>query len=255
MNQNNTISDNYSKENSFQNDNKSLNSPIQNYNPHLNLKLNTSNSTSYMDEEITKLIEQDIIKYKIFVNKNKIYNKLDLSKNIYIGNEFDWSSIEEILSSNKINLSEIIRCYIEVCIDEVIDSTKIFIYNDYIKNIIYYYSDELTNKERDIIHNKIINLFLNIRDICVDNNNMKEIMGFLIFILIEKKLYFIKDLNHFIGKEKDIIITIADVIKYAIIYSEEKCKKYHNDFRQTKLFVDNSIFVEHITNMIKDILK
>ena len=255
MNQNNTISNNYNKENSFSNENKSVNSSTINYNPHLYLKLNTSNSTSYMDEEITKLIEQDIIKYKIFFNENKINNKLDLSKNIQIGNEFDWTSIEEILSQNKINLSEIIRCYIEVCIDEILDSTKIFIYNDYIKNIICYYSEELTTKERDIIHNKIINLFLNIRDICIDNNYMKEIMGFLMFILIEKKLYFIKDLNNFLGKEKDIIITIAEVIKYAIISSEEKCKKYHNDFKQTKLFVNNSIFAENVTNIIEDMLK
>ena len=255
MNQNNTINNKYNNENSFNNDNNSVNSSTINYNPHLNLKINTSNSTSYMDEEITKLIEQDIIKYKIFFNDNKIQNEKDLTKNIYIGNEFDWSSIDEILSINKLNLSEIIRCYIEICIDEIIDLSKIFIYNDYIKNIICYYSDELTNKERDIIHNKIINLFLNIRDICVDNNNMKEIMGFLMFILIEKKLYFIKDLNYFIGKEKDIIFTIVDIIKYAIIYSKDKCRKYHNDFKQTKLFVDNSIFVEYITNIIQDILK
>ena len=253
MNQNNTIKNKNSAEN--YSGNASLNSSTLNYIPHINLKLNTSNSTSYMDEEIMKIIEEDIIKYKTFLNENNINNKFDLNKNSQIGNGYDWSSVEEILSTNKINLIEIIRCYIEVCIDEINNSSKIYYANDYIKNIIYYYSTQLTNKERDIIRNKISILFLNIRDICVDNYNMKEIMGYLMFILIENKLYFIKDLNNFIGKEQEIIITITEVVKFAIISSEEKCKKYHNDFKQTKLFVDNSIFTENVTNMIGDYLK
>ena len=84
---------------------------------------------------------------------------------------------------------------------------------------------------------------------------MKEIMGYLLYILIENKLFFIKDLNRFIGLETEIIITIAEIIRYSIISSGEKCKKYHNDFKQTKLFVDNPIFYENITNIISDLLK
>ena len=255
INQSNTIKNKSSKNNCS--GNASLNSSTLNYLPHINLKLNTStsNSYSYMDDEMVRIIEEDIIKYKTFLNENNINNKNDLNKNRQIGNGFNWSSIEEILSTNKINLIEIIRCFIEVCIDDIIESSKIYYANDYIKNIIYYYSTQLTNKERDIIRNKISNLFINIRDICIDNHNMKEIMGYLMLILIENKLFFIKELNNFIGKEKEIIITIAEVVKYAIISSEEKCKKYHNDFKQTKLFVDNSIFNENVTNMISEYLK
>ena len=253
MNQNNTLNTKPIKDNNYTH--KSLNSSTITYYSHINLKLNTSNSTSYMEEDIIKLIEQDIIKYQTFFNEKNIKNKIDLDKNIQIGNEFDWSTIEEILSTNKINLSEIIRCYVEVCIDEIIDSNKIFITNDYIKNIICYYSSDLTNKEKDIIHNKIVKLFLNIRDICIDNNNMKLIMGYLMLILIENKLYHIKDLNNFIGLDTEIIITIAEIVKNAIIFSGEKCKKYHNDFKQTKLFIEGSIFIENVTNKISDILK
>ena len=211
----NTLSDKKVKNNIK--GNKSLNSSTINNDSFISLKLNSSNSYSNVDEEIIKLIEEDIIKYKEFLNLNNIINKSDLNKRISIGNEFDWSSIEEILLANKINLAEIIICYIEVCIDKIIDSNQIFFANDYIKNIICYYSSDLTNKEKSNIHNKMINLFLNIRDICIDNNNMKQIMGYLMLILIENKLYFIKDLNNFIGLEKEIIITIAEVIKFTII--------------------------------------
>ena len=74
-------------------------------------------------------------------------------------------------------------------------------------------------------------------------------------ILIENKLYHIKDLNNFIGLDTEIIITIAEIVKNAIIFSGEKCKKYHNDFKQTKLFIEGSIFIENVTNKISDILK
>ena len=218
--------------------------------PSVKININTNNN----NEEIIKLIEKDLEKYEIFLKDNNITNKSELKKNSQIGNNYDWSTIEDVLSKNNIDLGEVIRCYIEVCIDQISNNSKTFISNDYIKNIIYYYSTNLDNKEKDIIHNKMINLFRNIQDICIDNFNMKEIMGYLLFILIDNKLNFIKDLNNFIGMDKEIIITIAEVIKYAILSSESKCKKYHNDFKQTKLFVDNSIFNDYVTNKIQESL-
>ena len=207
------------------------------------------------NEDIIKLIGKDLDNYGNFLNENNIKNKSQLYNNHKIGNEYDWSQIEDIILQNKKDLGEIIRCYVEVCIDKITNNEKIFIANDYIKNIINYYSTNLTNKEKDIIHNKMINLFKNIHDICIDNFNMKEIMGYLLFILIENKLFFIKDLNKFIGMDTEIIKTIAEVIKYTIISSEVKSKKYHNNFKQTKLFVDNDIFNEQVTNKIQDIIK
>jgi len=253
--------DNYiSNKNSLENDKYTTNNTYKNNTKrdtinylaplfdHLNININNNN------EDIIKLIEKDIEKYEIFLKNNYITNKGELNENTEIGNEFDWSMIEGILAKNNLDLGEVIRCYIEVCIDQITNNAKIFIANDYIKNIIYYYSTNLSIKEKDIIHNKMISLFMNIQDICIDNFIMKEIIGYLIFILIENKLYYIKDLNNFINLDKEIIITIAEVIKYAIISSGLKCKKYHNDFKQTKLFVDNSIFNEYVTNKIKEYL-
>ena len=239
----NLIEDN--KFNSYKN-NQFKNS--SNYIPTLNINTNNNN------EEIIKLIQKDLENYETFLKQNNIKSKSDLDKNLLIGNVYDWSMIEDILTKNSIDLGELIRCYVEVCIDKISDKSIIFIANDYIKNLICYYSANITNKEKDIIHNKMITLFRNIQDICIDNYKMKEIMGYLLFILIENKLYFIKDFNNFIGMEEDIIVIIAEVIKYAIISSEIKCKKYHNDFKQTKLFVGNSIFNNYVTNEMQNSL-
>ena len=248
-NKNSPENDNYTANNTYKNNTKR--DTINYLTPlfdKMNININNNN------EDIIKLIEKDIEKYEMFLKINYITNEEELNENTEIGNEFDWSMIEGILSKSNLDLGEVIRCYIEVCIDQITNNAKIFIANDYIKNIVYYYSTNLTNKEKDIIHNKMITIFMNIQDICIDNFIMKEIMGYLIFILIENKLYYIKDLNNFINLDKEIIITIAEVIKYAIISSGLKCKKYHNDFKQTKLFVDNLIFNEYVTNKIKEYL-
>ena len=69
MNQNNTLSNKKIKNNSK--DTNSLNS--SNYDSHISLKLNSSNSYSNIDEEIIKLIETDINKYKEFFNINTVF--------------------------------------------------------------------------------------------------------------------------------------------------------------------------------------
>ena len=231
----------YKSKNIFRNNKDSITSSSIN----INTNMNNNN------HEIIKLIEKDLEKYESFLKDNNIMNKSDLDKNNQMGNEYDWSTIEYILSKKNIDLGEVIRCYVEACIDLTEDNKKIFIANDYIKNIISYYSINISNKEKDIVHNKMINMYRNIQDICIDNINMKEIMGYLLFILIENKLNCIKDLNNFIGMDKEIIITIAEVIKFAILSSEIKSKKYHNDFKQTKLFVDNTLFNDFVTNKIQ----
>jgi hypothetical protein len=101
----------------------------------------------------------------------------------------------------------------------------------------------------------MIELFMFINDI-VENNtneiNMHEIMGNLLYILLKNKLYYMKDLNNFIEKNKDTQINIAKVVKYAIIASGNCSKQYHNDFKYTKLFNNNEIFSFYITNELND---
>ena len=199
-------------------------------------------------DHINSLIKEDIEKYMLYL-KNSDINLIE-QLNESINNNYDWSITETLITETHIDLDEIVRSYVEVCIDNITNENKIFIVNEYIKNIINYYSVNLTDENYEIFHMKMINLFLNIREICIDNNLMYQIMGYLMFILIENKLYFIKDLNSFIGKEKEIIICIAKVVKFVITFSGKSCKKYHNDFKQTKLFVDDNLFNEYVTKNI-----
>ena len=59
-----------------------------------------------------------------------------------------------------------------------------------------------------------------------------------------------KDLNNFIDKEKSTQINVAKIVKYSILASGNLAKQYHNDFKFTKLFNNNDIFVDYVTKEI-----
>ena len=73
------------------------------------------------------------------------------------------------------------------------------------------------------------------------------------YVLINSKLFFIKDLINFIDKDKDCIINISKVVFFTIQYSGKDKKKYLNDFKQNKLYSTyKDIFNEEIVKKISE---
>ena len=179
-------------------------------------------------------------------NKEDIYDGMNDS--------YDWKIIDELINEKKIKIEDIIKTYIFICKDNnYIKENLNFKENEYIKSIIEYYTNNLSKNQKEIIHLNMIEIFNDIDNILNNSNeNMYEILGNLFFILLKNKLYFIKDLNNFIEREKKTQINIAKIVKYAILSSGNLSKQYHNDFKYTKLFNNNEIFVNYITKEIYD---
>ena len=226
--------------------------------PKINDKILIQNSKN---NSFTVLEEEN--KNKIFSKKNIIENnmidiiKKDIKKFIYESNineiknalvkDINKRYNDELNVKKSIDIWDIFYYYIEACIDLINNEDQIYIVNEYIENIINNFIIDLPNETWEMLHFKLISLFLNINEICTDNIYMHEVMGFLLFLLINYKLFFIKDLNNFLNKENEIIINIAKVVKYTIIYADKDAKKYHNDFKQTKLFIGNDNFYNIVT--------
>ena len=205
------------------------------------------------EDNIIILLKNDIENYVSFLTEHNITNKQELNdynnqnENNDINNEYDWSISEELIIKTKNELEEIIRCYIEVCIDYVTKEKNIFFCNEYIKNIVNYYSLDLTKDEIEKVHKSMNDLYLNIEDICIDNYFMLEVMGYLLLILLNNNLFYIEDLNKFINEDKDRIAKISQVIKFTIAHSEDKYKDLYDNFRKIELYTDNkNIFEEYI---------
>jgi hypothetical protein len=205
------------------------------------------------EDSIIILLKNDIENYVSFLTEHNITNKQELNdynnqnENSDINNEYDWSISEELIIKTKNELEEIIRCYIEVCIDYVTKEKNIFFCNEYIKNIVNYYSLDLTKDEIEKVHKSMNDLYLNIEDICIDNYFMLEVMGYLLLILLNNNLFYIEDLNKFINEDKDRIAKISQVIKFTIAHSEDKYKDLYDNFRKIELYTDNkNIFEEYI---------
>ena len=196
-----------------------------------NFKNISNNMVDVIKKDIEKFLLEpnvDQIKYKFFDELIKRYN-------------------EELNIKKKIEIWELFYYYIEACIDLVNNEEKIYIVNEYIENIINNFTIDIPNETWEMLHYKLISLFLNINEICTDNIYMHQIMGYLLFLLINNKLFFIKDLNNFLNKDNEIIINISKAVKYTIICADKDAKKYHNDFKQTKLFIGNDIFYNIVT--------
>ena len=221
---------------------------------------NNKNNNQDKEESLIILLKNDIENYKSFLNEHDIFNKVDLNKycskneNRDINNEYNWLISEELIIKTKNEFEEIIRCYIEVCIDYVNIEKNIFYCNEYIKNIINYYSVNLNKDEIEKVNFTMNELFLNIEDICIDNNYMIQIMGYLLHILLNNNLFYIEGFEKFNNEDKNKIITISQVIKFSIIYSDRKYEEMLNKFKNIKLFNDNkNILEENIVIPLKKV--
>ena len=147
---------------------------------------------------------------------------------------------DDLIIKEKNDLEEIIRCYIEVFINYIQNEKNIFYCNEYIKNIINYYSVDLNKEQSDKVRKFMIDLFLNIENICIDNFLMFEIMGYLKILLLENYLFSIEDLDKFINEDKNKIRKLLKVIKFTDnYYPEDRRKEFEVNLEKGELFEKN----------------
>ena len=205
-----------------------------------------------IDDVNSSIIEEDLINYISYYTEENNNGQINIKNNI--DKSYNWKIIDELINDQNFGLESIINYFIKVCTNIINDDNQILISNDYIRNIIEYYANNLPKKSIDSIHNEMIKTFLTIDEIINKNKNMYKILGHLLFILIDNKLYHIKYFNNYLKAEKQTQINLAIITRYCIISSGKFAKKYLNDFKQTKLFLNNEIFIEYVNEALKDLL-
>ena len=187
------------------------------------------------------LIKKDINddETNVILIKNDIKNWIDFKEDDY---KYDWSIIETMYRSLH-SLGKIVNFYIEACIDIVDNKDKLNKATSYIAIVIEFYLQYMIRSEIEEMASLMINTYLNINDLIVDNKKMIEVLGNLLFILIDSRIIIMKKLNLFEKKDKSTIKNLCCIVNTAIEYSGTKKKRMYNDFKQIKVFKDNeSIF-------------
>ena len=207
-----------------------------------------------MDKYVYEQINQDLDNYMKFLEKEPKEN--EDKENFDINYVYNWKTIDDLMANGKTKLEDIIKIYIEICKNRDINKINLPKFNKYIKSIIEYYITEFSRNQIEIVHLNMIEFFKTIIG-CISKYSdiFLEILGNLLFILLRNKLYYMKDLNSFTEKEKETQINIAKIVKYSILASGKCLKQYHNDFKYTKLFNNNEIFVDYVTNEIPELKK
>ena len=200
------------------------------------------------EEKIINLLKKDFRDFISFSKRKQTKNNASYK---FFEEDYDWIIIDNLILKNNIKLDEIICCIIEIFID-LISKDNIFYGNQYIINVVNYYLNISDKNEIKILHNKMNDLILNIENIILENNNMFEILGNLFFVLINKKLLYIKDFNCLVNSETTTIINISKVIKNIIIASDIYKKIFYINFKNLELFNNNDIFDKFITIPLND---
>ena len=139
------------------------------------------------EKKVNSIIKEDLENFVLFYK-----DKINDNKKI----KYDWSMIEQLMIKIKSDIVDIILGYLKAC-EEVVDSKKkVTVVTEYIKNIIHHYKyNYLTNKNYNNIHNKILKIYLSVKDIKVYDSIKFDIYGKLLYVLINNELFFLNDLN------------------------------------------------------------
>ena len=194
-------------------------------------------------DENEMMIENDLINYISCFTKDKFKDN----------KSYNWEVINSLININNIGMEYIIDEFIQTCTYIINDESKLLLANNYIKYIIENYTNNLSDKSIDTFQTEIIKTFLIVDDYVNKNSNMYQILGNLLFFLIENKLFHVKFMNKYLKLENKTKINLAIVTKYCIISSGKFVKKYYNDFKQTKLFNNNEIFDKYINEPLKEL--
>ena len=222
------------------------------------------NKEGINNRDINNIINNILINNKKIQNiklllLNDLQNFLKMKNNQIDNNinktSYDWFIIDELLFEIHIDLADFILFYIEIS-KELKINNKNYQY-EYFKNVLNYFIqyslDDINNNEKT--NKKILELLLNI---CWENWDKEEYtkdlyfenLGYVLFLLLDKNIILINDINYFINESISIKKNISNIIKYTILFDKGKYGEYFEQFQQTNFFINNKELFYNIINYL-----
>lgn len=137
-------------------------------------------------DDINELIKNDLFKYKQLVESEGSSEK------------FSWEVTTILYDYNLKKFDSILEGYFMGCLEFIdkIGNVNFQYAKDYIKEIVEYYQDKMTETEKNSLVNNIYELYENIKDNSLDIPDIFKIYEYVIEILIENDIIKYNDLSH-----------------------------------------------------------
>ena len=170
----------------------------------------------YTADEVQDEIAKDLINFKdhILEEEGK-------------PSDYSWEIVESIYKEHGNSIADMIQGYLYSCIDFVQNQKTLNLVRDYFIELIYYYKDSLSGKEKKDIVKKTNHLLKVARDSALDNLLIIDVWAIILSNLIRYHLFNRDDLIELneIDKEdlKTVFLIIAKIIK------EDPDAKIHYD--------------------------
>ena len=160
----------------------------------------------YTADEVQDEIAKDLINFKdhILEEEGK-------------PSDYSWEIVESIYKEHGNSIADMIQGYLYSCIDFVQNQKTLNLVRDYFIELIYYYKDSLSGKEKKDIVKKTNHLLKVARDSALDNLLIIDVWAIILSNLIRYHLFNRDDLIELneIDKEdlKTVFLIIAKIIK------------------------------------------
>ena len=187
----------------------------------------------YTADEVQDEIAKDLINFKdhILEEEGK-------------PSDYSWEIVESIYKEHGNSIADMIQGYLYSCIDFVQNQKTLNLVRDYFIELIYYYKDSLSGKEKKDIVKKTNHLLKVARDSALDNLLIIDVWAIILSNLIRYHLFNRDDLIELneIDKEdlKTVFLIIAKIIK------EDPDAKIHYD--KCKFISLNKALYEEVMN-------
>jgi hypothetical protein len=186
----------------------------------------------YTQDKITELMSKDLIHFKEFILEDE-----------GTPSEYNWEIVESIYRDHGNSVAEMIQGFLYSCLDFVQNNNTLKLAKDYFTELIFYYKNTISSKEKKDITKRTAHLLRVARDFSLDNPQIIDVWCIMLSNLIRAHLFSREDLIELNDLEKDDLKTIFIII--AKIIKEDSEAKVHYErckfVQQNKALYDEAM--------------
>ena len=186
-------------------------------------------------ENINDKMKKGLIEYKDFIEEKGT------------SDEYPWEETTYLYDKKEKDLDDILEGYIEGCYDFIENQNNIKFAKNYIKEIIEYYSPQINKKEKAKLKNRLINLYLEVKDFALETPLIYDIYAYVIYIFLENDIMEVRDLKEIIV-EKDSIEEDYSIISsiFKKVYKLYKIEKFKLELAEFNYIKNNKELFEWV---------